>query len=938
MTQLRVSALGPLAFWLNDIALDGLDYNKVRALLLLLALQPDQAHTRESLCALLWPESPEKAARNSLSQALTHLRRVIPPVDGEPFLRATTAAVQINPASAITVAVDVLTFESLLAACEAHAHRNWHTCAQCTTRLQQAFALYCGEFLAQFSLPDSAPFEEWVVARREHLHQLALGGLGRQIHAAEWRGVASEAIELARRQVALDPLNEASQRELIRLLARSGQLSAATDQYDNLRRLLSHELGVEPDPASQALLARVNAEDAPKLPGLTAPPLQMPEPPAALIGRDSDLTALTALLREQQARLITITGTAGVGKTRLALALAQAVRFDYSDGVIFLPLAHLSDGDDVMAELAQVFHLPDESATALIDFLKTKHLLLVFDNFEHVVSAADRVAELLTAAPALAVVITSRSPLRLRSERQFSLEPLAQPDAVRLFLERARTVRHDFGEAPEHADLIAELCKQVDGLPLAIELIAAQVDVAAPASLLHQLASHLNSAAVAPRDLPDRHRTLTAAIAWSTRLLTPAQQNAFENLAVFAGGFDRTAASAVLISAGAELPMLVRSSLIQNEGRDRWRMLEPIRQYAENLLVTSGRLSEVRARHTAYFASIAAEADGHLLGPYAAAWMARLEADHANFQAAARWALQANQGETVLRIGIGIFRFWFRRGFWREGLSWMERALSIDDGRAAAAVRVDALRVAGLFADLLSLYKLARLYLEASLSLTTELGDKTRAASVHHNLGMLYSNQGQFAEALAEFDRAVPNRPDNTRRFPWESKADTLLRLGRDGEARALYEQTLALNRRIKDDEGIAHTLRGLAVIACRAGDVELAERFVRENESICARMEHKRGLSQSAQLYGDIARARADLPRARERYLEALEQFDKMGDSWGRCNVQAALGQVMAALGDAAQARQCFAAAQAGWQSLGAKLTPYEEDAIRATLSRLSP
>ena len=974
---LSIRAFGALEFTLGEQPLRGIEYNKVRALLLVLALSPQRPQTRAALCALLWPDLPERAARNNLSQALTNLRKVIRTKDqgDAPFVLATTEAVQLNPASTISIAVDVCRFEALLETSERHAHHSWHTCAVCTARLQQAMQLYRADFLAEFSLPDSAPFEEWAEIQRQRLHQYALSALNRLIRAAEWRGQAAIAIDYARRLVALDPLNEAGHRELIRLLACDEQWAAARKQYASLRHTLAQEINAEPEPATQALLAQLNAgmagnvshthlhthTHASTLSRFQAPLSHLPTPPAPLIGRERDLDAVTQLLREQRTRLISLIGTAGVGKTRLMLSLAHTLRFDYTHGAHWVDLAPLADAAQLLPAIAQTLRLTDDSPEAVIGYLRHKHVLLLLDNFEHLLAEADecdaaaRVADLLAQAPHLAILITSRTALRIRAEQQYALAPLAQSAAVQLFVDRARAAQFDFALNADNTTAIHTLCQKLEGLPLAIELIAAQVGTTSPAKLIEQWEQQMPLLGDGPRDAPERHRTLHDAIDWSVQLLSEPQRDLFAHLAVFAGGFDAAAAEAVQAHTAADLDALARSSLIQSQAGNqsgaatRWAVLEPVRQFAALQLIGQGAWPAAKSRHAAHYLAVAEAAGPNLLGPEASVWMQRLEADHANLQATLQWAMFVQQPGMVLRIGQGIFRFWYRRGLWREGLTWLEQALAIDDTDtptntlitritptdAPIEVRINALRAAGVMAQMLSLFERADRHYLASLALAQQHEDSALIAAASHNLGSLRKDQGRFEEALAYFDQSIATVAEQGLKFPWQSKADTLSRLGRFAEAKILYENAMALNRRIGDEEGLAHTLRGLAEVACRGGDAATAERLLRENETICRKLNHARGLSWTAQQFGSIARVRGDWQAARNHYNEAMAQMEAMGDAWGRCDVLAMRGHLAVAEGNYAQAEQDLQDAQAGWQQLGANLTPFERAEIERSLAQ---
>ena len=686
----------------------------------------------------------------------------------------------------------------------------------------------------------------------------------------------------------------------------------------------------------------------------SAQPAHLPQPPYPIIGRERILAQAIAALTSKDIRLLTLIGPPGVGKTRLALELAHALHEGFAHGAMFVELASVRDAALVPAAIAEALHIEDSNATntalALKAALRERQTLLVLDNFEQVLDAAPFVAELMAACAGLHCLITSRERLRLRAEHLLDVPVLTLPQtatlseietaaASRLFVARAQQANPRLNLVEADAQPIAALCAQLEGLPLALELLAARADLFNPTQLFNDLRRGLDALedgeGYSLRDLPERHRTLRNAIRWSVRLLSSTQQNLFAHLAVFAGGFDEAAAQAVCTHEPSDLQVLAHSSLIQTISEDRWRVLEPIRQFAEEMLAQANALENAKAHHAAHFVAIAQTAREALLGPDAAIWMMRLEADHANLQAVLQWALQTQQAEIALRVGQGIFRFWHRRGLWREGLAWLEQALALDvHSDASPDVRAKAARAAGVMAHTLSRYDRSDAHYQSALALAYQLEDDEQVAATYVGLGILRKDQGRFDEALSYFDQSIPFQSERTIKFPWQSKADTLLRLGRFDEAEMLFQKAMALNQRIGDDEGLAHTLRGQAEIAWRRDDAEAAERLLRENEVICVELNHARGLSWTAQQLGNVARLRGDWQAARNFYAVALAQMQRMGDLWGLCEVMAECAHLAVSEREYAQAARWLGIAQAGWLALGAKLTPYEQGLLAASLA----
>jgi DNA-binding SARP family transcriptional activator len=430
--QLSLALLGPFEASLDGAPVVGFAYNKVRALLAYLAVEADRPHTRAHLAALLWPDVSERLARQNLSQALTMLRNALgdrgPSIAGtcEPLLLVTSDTIQLNPEADCTV--DVTRFMALLAMVEAHQHRGVHICSVCIERLCQAAALYRGDLLAQLPTIDSELFDEWALALRDYLRQQAIGALERLTRAAEWHENYDLAIEYAQRQLALEPCFEASHRELMRLLALAGRPTEALTQYKQLCAILAQQQVAQPEPETIALRDRIRALTPMARRALRraqSPTGALPTPPTPLSGREGELREVCARLREGPARILTIVGAPGIGKTCLALEAARALRFEFADGVFMVDLTPLADPAQVLPTIAQVVAVSTPARLTSIQnlaaYLRERHLLLMLDGFERVLDAAPAIAALLAACPEISVLATSHAPLRVRAERRYYL-------------------------------------------------------------------------------------------------------------------------------------------------------------------------------------------------------------------------------------------------------------------------------------------------------------------------------------------------------------------------------------------------------------------------------------------------------------------------------------------------------------------------------------
>jgi non-specific serine/threonine protein kinase len=689
--------------------------------------------------------------------------------------------------------------------------------------------------------------------------------------------------------------------------------------------LLARALRLPPeDRAALAAAAREGAAPG----GGGPPPHNLPPALTSFVGREGDLAAVRARLRAPGARLLTLTGPAGVGKTRLALRAAAdavgAAGAAYPDGVWLVELAPLAEPALVpptVAAAVGVREAPGRSApAALAATLRRRRLLLVLDNCEHLVEAcAELVDALLRACPGVTVLATSRQPLRLAGEALFPVPPLPLPEgpaprgadppaalarltraaAVRLFIERAATVQPAFAVTAQNAPAIAEICRRLDGLPLALELAAARVRALGVEELLARL-EHRFRLLTGARAAAARHRTLQAAVDWSYDLLTARERALFARVAVFAGGFTLDAAEAVAAGDGLDaadvpdlLTRLVDQSLVtgdaQPDGTVRYRLLETLRAYAQRHLAAGDSEARVRDRHAAYYAVLAERAAPELRGPASAAWHARVARDLDNVRGALGWAATGGPVAAGLRLVTALFWFWY----WRrpvEGRAWLARLLA----RPAEARPEAATDAAGLALRARALSDAARLALSE--------GDVAAAQA-----------QGEAALALARRAGDRPALAAATARLGWIAVAR-----GADAAARPLCEASLALSRELGDRLGMAFNLRHLAGIAARGGDDALAEAQFRQALALHQEAGDRSGAAGVFGLLGDLARGRADYAGARAAYEASLVLFREAGDPQGEAVAMGRFAGLAAAQGEHAAARAAYAASLRGFHAVG--------------------
>lgn len=940
MRRISIQLLGPFAVTLDGAPITGFTYAKVRALLAYLAATPTYPHARPALAALLWPEQPEAKARGSLSQALLTLRTALGDKEvAEPLLLADAQHVRLNPN--YDLQIDAALFDASLATAQAHPHRSWRTCAACAARLHAALERYQGSFLADLSIPDSAEFEEWAAAYRAQLHQAALSGLERLVERAAWRGATAEAITYARRLVSLDPLVEESQRTLMRLLALNGETAAAVAQYRQLVLLLAQELAAEPEAATVALHERILSGD---LSGLrpAPPPYPAPLPPTPLVGRRDALRALATHL-DDGVRLLTILGPGGIGKTRLALEAVQELRYAFEDGVCFVELAALSDADLVLPALARALGVVERSQQALRetvgDSLRSKHLLLVLDNFEHIVAAAALVAELLAECAGLHVLVTSRAPLLVRAEHQLILDPLADSEAVQLFLQRAQAAGAPLG-ADADGELYAAICRRLDRLPLAIELLAVRARTVTPRELLRQLEQPLEALGRGPRDVAPRHRSLRGVIQWSYNLLTADEQRVFRALGIFAGGCTAEAAQAVVGPEVAVLPALEalhNASLLRSQvvaEQTRLLLLETIREFACEQLALYGEEAELRQRQVVHLAGFAATAYDELLRPEARRWRIWIAADYDNLCAAFRWAVEHGQYERALRLATGIWRFHSMAGSLREGLERLETALAHREHTPLAA-QCDALRAAGTLATSLNDYARARRWLEAAVEAAWRLGDTYALQTALQKLGTALLEQGELDDARTslEVSLALARRGEDPTlaKFPLGYLAQLHRRLGELTEARALSEECLQMNQLRQDPEGIANALITLGTVVLAQGEPRHAYELAQTALEMHRTLDHQLGMGLAWALLGDIAQAEGDDDGALNAYRRCLELWRERENAVTIATVVDRIAAVCQRTGDRRRGVLLAGATAAIRERFGVRLSAAEQTCIDA-------
>jgi len=620
-----------------------------------------------------------------------------------------------------------------------------------------------------------------------------------------------------------------------------------------------------------------------------ARPANLPAQRTGFVGRENEVSAAKELLLRQDVRLVTVTGPGGIGKTRLAVQVASGLVEHFPGGIHFVPLSSISDPGLIPSAVVQAMGIREAKGQSPLqilnehfqDSLRTP-ILLLLDNFEHLIQAAPVVARLLAIGPNLKILVTSRAALHVYGEHEFPVPPLALPDspamipievlsrypAVALFVQRAVAVKPDFELNRENAPVVAEICARLDGLPLAIELAAARVKVLSPSSMLTRLASRLQLLTGGSRDLPQRQQTLRAAMDWSYDLLSAAEQKLFRRLSVFVGGCTLEGVEAVCDTKGdLDLDLLdgmasmVDKSLAQQveqaKGESRFVMLETIREYALEKLEASGEEGSTKRAHAAYCLVLAEEQTSEQSGAEGAEWLERFALEHDNFRAGLEWLTETGDAEWGLRLGTALFRFWEMREYLAEGRDSLGKLLKLAGAAGPTRARARALFAAGVLAGEQGDYPSSDVLIGESLEIGRQSGDKQGVAVSLNALAVLARDRGDIARA------------------------------------RSLFEESLALWREFDDQKAVARSLSNLANVVKLRGDYTLARSLYAECLSIFQGLGDRIGVAWSMNYQGDVAREQGDSAAAQTLYEQGLTIFRELGDRWGIAGTLADLGSL---------------------------------------------
>ncbi len=952
MAHLSLTLLGQFQVRLADQLLTHFESDKVRALLCYLAVEPSGVpHSRDSLAALFWPGYSDESARTNLRQTLFHLRKLLGDErqDAAPFLLVTRQTIALNPAAPCQV--DVRQFSALLAATASHNHRTLADCVACRQRLQQAVGLYQGEFLAGFTIADSDGFEEWRRMRQEQLHGQALTALTQLADAAEALMDFAAAQRYAERQLQLEPWREAAHRQIMRTLAQSGQRAAALAQYQRCCEILHAEFKVEPDSETTALFQHIRAGTLDKVtsdkvarwqgdkvtpptntpftlspphPVTPPPPHNLPTPLTPFVGRAGELAKLLLQLQQPNCRLLTLVGPGGMGKTRLALAVARQRLGSYADGVFFVSLASLTDVAGVAPTIATTLDLRlpgGDPQAALLKLLAPKQLLLLLDNFEHLLGAAGLVAELLQSAPRVQILVTSRARLNLQGEHFTVVQPLsfgsalavgeigseavaeivaeaANADAVRLFVQSAQHNQPDFRLTPTNLPAVLRICQLVEGMPLGLEMAAGWVELLSLTEIAAEIERSVDFLTAEWANAPDRQRSMRAVFAWSWHLLTTTEQRVFRQLALFRGGFTREAAEQVAGASLRVLAALVHKSLVRlvasdaNQSPARYEIHELLRQLAaEQLAGDPVEYEAVGTHHSEFYLAFVTARESRLTRVEPRDTAAEIQTEIDNIRQAWAWAVQRCH---IPRLGPAAWTlrcFYETMGYLSEGIQAFQAVVEQISSQPGPVLR----KLSAIHANLLISQGRYEQGITAAQQViaAVKTDDAPEALALSHlSWGQALHRQGQFTEAQRHYEQTLQLVHTAHAQF---------------GPSELLY-----------DVECTAQIW--LCGLSNDLGLFEKARTHVNQSLHLAQTLGKRRVEMTCLVNLANIARERGDYPAARRDYEQALRLVPHVGYRWAEASCQFELGDVVRLQGEYSLAITLIKGALALFRTMGVR------------------
>jgi non-specific serine/threonine protein kinase len=829
---------------------------------------------------MLWPDSLEETARSNLRHALWRIRKALPAKPGAEYLLTDDLSITFNAAAEYWLDVDQVEKLGEGASID---------------QLITVLAEYQGELLPGF-------YEDWVLLAREHISSIFEHHMARLLSLLQEQQRWLDTMHWAERWIELGQKPETAYRALMSAHAAKGDMSKVAATYERCSRSLK-EFGIQPSDQTRALyenlkLRKETFEAMPEVPEREKPGMKrsnLPNPLTSFIGREKEVNAVIHMLNQH--RLVTLLGSGGVGKTRLAIQASHKILDEFKDGIWWIDLVGLNDGLLVPKEVARILNLPerpDQPVTdQLVSQLGSRQMLLVLDNCEHLVSSCAKLADrLLNHCAQLRILATSREALDILGEAAWhvpslslpgteaSLQEMDQFESVRLFQERARVIQSQFRLTDRNAKPVVQICQRLGGIPLAIELAAARVKMMSVEEIASRLDDRFELLTSGSRAALPRHQTLRATIDWSYDLLTEPERALFRRMSVFVYGFTLAGVEAV-----CDFPELKRGEILNLLGRlvdkslvnagqsaastTRYRMLETIHEYARQKLEESGEAVELRNRHLNYFVDLAERAEKYTFGAESVSYHRLLDDELDDIRAAMEWSIHSRQATMAFRLSAALYYFWYNRSL--LGREWQEQlddALPLLEVMERSPARAKALNAMGFlyWADVIPVNPRGKL--EEALSIGNELGDKLIIAQSLCNLGLISMTEGRYRDAHFFFRRSLDLFQElgfRNKEYIWSLTflGDVVFHLNDLEAASRYYEQSTRALRELEDRNFLAYAVRRLAQLAWYCGEHEKAAGLCSESLMINQELGDVRGMVASLSGFAAIATAQGKLTRA---------------------------------------------------------------------------
>lgn len=877
---LKISTLGGLSIQLDQLAIEGFVSRKAEALLVYLACNRNE-HPREALAELFWADLPQERSLANLRNILFSLQQQL-----APYLIVNRKAIRIQPEANIWL--DVRELERRID----EAERFWRSTTTpltwtAATQLETALALYQGDFLLGFPIREAPGFENWMLLEQERLRQRTITAFYRLAQHFAEKEVFTDAISQLNKLLQIESTWEDAHRQLMLLLARSGQMTAALNQYEVCRYLLKKELDVEPCKETTDLYTLIlNGEiETPARPPVLEHNLPMPSTP--FVDRPHELSQIREKLADPKCRLITLVGTGGIGKTRLALETGAGYMRSHNRGVCFVPLVSINSAAEIPEAIARGLKLPltgDQAEKVVIHSLYDKKMLLILDNFEHLMDGAEFVDKLVNNTQHLQILLTSRERLNLNEEWLIPVKGLPVPKtvagikpedygAVQLFVQRVRQIQPEF-TLEGHENAVIQICQLVEGLPLGIELASSWLRVMSCEQVVTHIERDINFLSTSLRNIPERHRNVRVLFDYSLSLLTENERLALMKLSVFRGEFTLEAAQAV---ANITLPILlslIEKCLVNVEDGKFYHLHELLRRYITERLVETGLAEATCQAHWNYYF-------GRITGRN----KPDFKVDYPNIIAALEWADQNTSPDKLMQLAAQMVNHWLPAGYYREGWYWLNKA-----------------------------------YQKLQPDLESEL-----RASVLHGLGQMSSRQGDYQEAYHYLQAAYPlyqqagNQSKTGHTLTLIGYAQ--LNLGKFDEARQCHEQVLAIGRELDDKNLIISGLTHLGTLALQLCDWQTAQVYIKEALIMNKSLDNPLREASLLNNMGLIMSEMKDFASAKAYHEEAMAIFKAHRELPNAALTMGHLGGVLHDMGDHEQALRCFMESLKIFHEIGDKM-----------------